>query len=167
MSFGKFWKNLKTNKTRDPWGMINEIFKPGVLFSALWALLNESKSENVIPLFMWLANITSIFVLTVIRGIPDWLLYNDLYPEVEENMSNSNIGALKNKNVHNHLFIVHGIINSVVKGEAKCIDIQIYNIKQAFDALWLQDCMNDLYDSLPATGWNDKLSLLYNANCER
>ena len=96
----------------------------------------------------------------------DRLLYNDLYPEVEENMSNSNIGALKNKNVRNHLFIVHGIINSVMKGESKCIDIQIYDIKQAFDALWLQDCMNDLYDSLPATGQNDKLSLLYNANCD-
>ena len=131
---------------------------------------------------MKLANITSIyklkgpkkslesdrgiFVLTVIRGILDRLLYNDLYPEVEFNMSNSNIGALKNKNVRNHLFVVHGIINSVVKGEAKCIDIQIYDIKQAFDSLWLQDCMNDLYDSLPVSGRNDKLSLLYKANCD-
>ena len=98
--------------------------------------------------------------------IMDRLLYDDLYPEIEENMSNSNIGALKNQNVRNHLFIVHGVINSVVKGEAKCIDIQIYDIKQAFDALWLQDCMNDLYDSLPHTGRNDKLCLLYKANSD-
>ena len=144
--------------------MINEIFKPGVigqdLFAALNALVIETKAELLIPLFMRLANITSlykskgsksslesdrgIFVLTVIRMIMDRLLYDDLYPEIEENMSNSNIGALKNQNVRNHLFIVHGVINSVVKGEAKCIDIQIYDIKQAFDALWLQDCMNSM-----------------------
>ena len=98
--------------------------------------------------------------------ISDRLLYNDLYPEIEQNMSNSNIGALKNKNVRNHLFIVHGIINSVLKDEGKCIDMQVYDIEQAFDALWLQDCMNDLYDSLPNSGRNDKLALLFTANCE-
>ena len=177
-------KKLKHNKTRDPLGMINEIFKPGViggdLFSALVILINEVKRENYLPHFMRLANITSIFkkknskkclsndrgifVLNVIRMISDRLLYNDLYPEIEENMSNSNIGAQRNKNVRNHLFIVHGIINSVLKGEAKCIDIQIYDLIQAFDALWLQDCMNDLYDSVPKSGRNDKLALLYKAN---
>jgi hypothetical protein len=131
--------------------------------------------------FMRLANITSlykqkcpkmcldsdrgIFVLTTVRMILDRLLYNDLYPEVEHKMSNSNIGALKKKIVRNHLFVVHGIINSVINGGAKCIDIQIYDIKQAFDALWLQDCMNDLYDSLENSGRNEKLSLLYLANC--
>ena len=104
--------------------------------------------------------------MTVVRMILDRLMYNDLYPEVELKMSNSNIGALKKKNVRNHLFVVHGIINSVINGGAKCVDIQIYDIKQAFDALWLQDCMNDLYDSLETTGRNDKLSLLYRANCD-
>ena len=58
------------------------------------------------------------------------------------------------------------LINSVLKGEGKCIDIQIYDIIQAFDALWLQDCMNDLYDALPHSEHNDKLALLYKANCE-
>ena len=58
------FENLKFNKTRDPLGMINEIFKPGVigqdLFSALVVLINEVKSENYMPHFMRLANITSI-----------------------------------------------------------------------------------------------------------
>ena len=112
-------KKLKTNKTRDPMGLINEIFKPGIigqdLFSALKALINETKAELLIPIFMRLANITSIykskwskfslesdrriFVLTVVRMIMDRLLHNDLYPEIEEKMSYSNIGAQKNKNV--------------------------------------------------------------------
>ena len=175
----KVLKKLKNNKTRDPLGMINELFKPGVigqdLLEALLSLLNEVKLEHFVPYFMRLANISSlyknrgckkalsndrgIFVLATTRMIMDRLMYNDLYPEIEKNMSNSNIGALKNKNVRNHLFIVHGIINSVLKGEGKCIDIQIYDIIQAFDALWLQDCMNDLYDALPHSEQNDKLAL--------
>ena len=62
-------------------------------------------------------------------------------------MSDSNIGAQKNMNIKNHLFIVYGVINSVLKEGNTCIDIQIYDLVQAFDALWLNDCMNDLYDN--------------------
>ena len=41
------------------------------------------------------------------------------------------------------------IINSVIKEKRDCIDIMIYDIVQAFDSLWLQDSMNDIYDLLP------------------
>ena len=58
-------KKLKANKTRDPLGMINEIFKRGVigqdLVSALAGLVSESKFKNFLPLFMRLANITSLY----------------------------------------------------------------------------------------------------------
>ena len=58
-------KKLKANKTRDPLGMINEIFKRGVigqdLVSALAGLVSESKFNNFLPLFMRLANITSLY----------------------------------------------------------------------------------------------------------
>ena len=130
-------KSLKNNKTRDPLGMVNEIFKPGIIGEKLelsiLALMNSIKSENLIPTFMRLANISSIykkknskndlendrgiFVLCVLRKVLDKLVYADLYPELEDNMSNSNIGAMKNKNIRNHLFVVYGIINSVVRGE--------------------------------------------------
>ena len=68
----------------------------------------------------------------------DKLIYNDLYPEMESVMSNSNIGALKNKNIRNHLFVVYGIINSVHRGESSSVDIQIFDIIHCFDALWLE-----------------------------
>ena len=45
-----------------------------------------------------------------------------------------------------------------------CIDIQIYDIVQAFDALWLDDCLNDVYDALPDDKRDDKLALLYEVN---
>ena len=99
-----------------------------------------------------LDNDRGIFVLGVLRRILDKLLYNDLYPEIESNMSNSNIGAMKNKNIRDHLFVVYGIINSVVRGESPCVDIQIFDLKKCFDGLWLEDVMNDLYESLPNTG---------------
>ena len=79
----------------------------------------------------------------------DKLIYNDLYPEMESVMSNSNIGALKNKNIRNHLFVVYGIINSVHRGESPSVDIQIFDIIHCFDALWLEDVTNNLYDSPP------------------
>ena len=59
-------------------------------------------------------------------------------------MSDSNIGARKKKNIKNHLFIIYGIINSVLKSESDCVDIQIYDLIKAFDVLWLADCMNSL-----------------------
>ena len=171
---------FKKNKTRDPLGMVNETFKPGViggkLERAILSLLNSIKSESVVPTILRLANISSIwkrknsklslesdrriFVLCVLRHMLDKLVYNDLYPEIEANMSNSNIGAMKNKNIRNHLFVVYGKINSVVRGESPCVDIQIFDLIKCFDVLWLEDVMNDLYDSVPHSGQNDKLAFL-------
>ena len=94
----------------------------------------------------------------------DRMLYNEYYPSLEENMSPSNIGAMKRKNIRNHLFILYGIINSVMQGEQKCIDIAIYDIEQCFDALWLEDCMLDMHSSTPQPQHNDKLALIFKAN---
>ena len=41
------------------------------------------------------------------------------------------------------------------------MDIQIFDFKQSFDSLWVQECMNDFYSA----GFNDdKFALLYNMN---
>ena len=63
-----------------------------------------------------------------------------------------------------HLLIIHGIINSVVNGNEDCIDLQIYDLEKAFDGLWLEDCLNDIYDNTPKENRNDKISLLYESN---
>ena len=60
--------------------------------------------------------------------------------------------------------IIHGVINSVVKGKEEPIDIQIYDLEKAFDALWLEDCLNDIHDNLTEENHNDKISLLYELN---
>ena len=81
-------------------------------------------------------------------------------------MSDSNIGGRRKKNIKNHLFIIHGIINAVVKGDADPVDIQIYDIEKAFDALWLEDSMNDLIDTIPTEQQDDKMALLYEGNMD-
>ena len=58
---------------------------------------------------------------------------------------------------------VNGILNSVKQKEISNIDVQIYDLKQAFDSLWIHDVMNDMFEvSEP----DDKLSLLFEANKE-
>ena len=109
-----------------------------------------------------LKNDRGIFVMTVFRMIMDRILYNEYFPSLEENMSPSNIGAMKNKNIRNHLFILNGIINSVIQGEEDCIDVQIYYVEQCFDALWLADCMLDLHSATPQSQHNDRLAMIYN-----
>ena len=92
------------------------------------------------------------------------MTYLDKYPELDISMSDSNIGARKNKNIRNHLFIIYGVINSVIQGEDECVDVTVYDVEQCFDALWLEDCLNDLYDSLPDSSCDDKLALVYETN---
>ena len=60
--------------------------------------------------------------------------------------------------------MVHGIINSVVQGDDDCIDIQIYDIEKCFDALWLEDCLNDVIETLPEDKCDDEIALVYEAS---
>ena len=70
----------------------------------------------------------------------------------------------RRRNIKDHLLIIHGVINSVIRGEEECIDIQIYDIEKVCHAMWLEDCMNDIVDTLPKDKQNDKISLLYESN---
>ena len=177
-------KKMKRNLTCDPNGIINEIFFPNVMGSdlklGLLSLVNGIKREIFFPKYMQLANISTIyknkgsrmemkndrgiFIISVFRKFLDKLLYHDKYPDIDKNMSDSNIGARRERNIKNHLFVVYGIINSVLKDGKSCIDIQVYDLIQAFDSLWLEDCMIDMYDSLPPSQHDDKLAVIYESN---
>ena len=77
-------------------------------------------------------------------------------------MSDSNIGARKNKNVRNHVWIVNGVLSDVLSSKTKHpIDVQILDFKQCFDGMWLKSCLNDIYESGMK---DDSLALLYNLN---
>ena len=167
-------KTLKSNKSRDPAGLINDIFKSAVLGKdlkfALLNFLNGIKSEFYFPNEVLKSNITSIykrkgsrlsmennrgiFGLSVYNKMIDKLIYLEKYTLLDENMTDSNVGARKKPNIKNHLFIIHGIINAIINGKESCVDFHIYDLIKA-------DCMNDLWDTLPADARDDRLGLLY------
>ena len=174
--------SLKPDKSRDPYGWVNELFKNGVaghnLKLSLLHMFNTIKKTNEIPDFLRLADISTIykgkgtkselinergiFVVTILRSILMKLIYFDYYSILDNSMSDSQVGARKNKNIRNHIWVINGIISDTLSSKSKkSIDIQIFDYKQCFDSLWIQECMNDFFN---AGLKDDKFTLLYNIN---
>ena len=177
----KVLRFLKNNKSRDPFGLCNELLKDGVagedLKCAVLKLVNRIKHEQKYPEILQNCDITSIYKLKgnkndfnsyrgifrvpIIRTILDRLIYNDQYDVIDEALSDSNVGARKDRNVRDNIFVLNAVNNSIVNGEAEPVDIQVFDIEKCFDALWVEDCINDLFE----TGFsNDKLPLLFLEN---
>ena len=89
-------------------------------------------------------------------------MYNDIYKVIDDSMSDSQIGSRKEKNIRNHIWVVNSILCDVLSTKKKkTIDLLIYDYKQCFDGLWLEECLNDMY-----TGGlnNNKFNSLQTAN---
>ena len=125
-------KQLKKNKSRDPHGLTNEIFKSEVAGSdfkvAILALMNRIKSEQIYPKAMELCNITSIwkkkgprnefksyrgiFRVTVLRSILDRLIYNDEYSKLDKSLTDCNVGGRKFRNIRDNIFALNAILHA-------------------------------------------------------
>ena len=140
-------------------------------------LSNEVKKQQIFPKALALCNITSlyknkgskkdynnyrgIFRVTAIRSIIDKLIYNDEYETIDANLTDSNVGARRNRNIRDNIFVINAITNNIRKNNIKDTDIQIYDAEKCFDKLWAKECYNDVYEN----GFqSDKLALLYNIN---
>ena len=175
-------KHLKDGKSRDPNGWCNEIFSNKVagkqLKLSMLKLFNKIKQEYYIPEFIRHADVATIykgkgekcelendrgiFLVTIFRSILMRLIYMDKYSIIDSCMSDSQVGGRKGKNVRNHIWILNGVITDVLSTKKKTpIDIQIFDYKQCFDSLWLNECLNDVYESGVT---DDKLALLYDIN---
>jgi len=173
-------KYLKKNKSRDPNDLANELFHCGTagddMKEAILHIMNKVKADLKIPEAMEKCNITSIhkkgkksdldnyrgvFRVTVLRNILDRLVYNDVYPVIDENLTDANVGARKERNIRDNLFVLNAITNSVVNGNEKPCEVGVYDIAKAFDSLWAQECINDMYD---AGCRDDKLVLMHLQN---
>ena len=79
-------------------------------------------------------------------------------------MSDGQMGGRKGKGCRNKSFIINGIIYDALKSDkAKPLLIQIYDYRQMFDAINLEQALIDLFNC----GVQDEtLSLLYEANKE-
>ena len=176
-------KDLKRNKSRDPFGYSNELFKHDVigddLKRSLLIMMNSLKQQGIIPKHMNIANITTvpkkgskfilknergIFRVSVLRTILMRLIYNTKYPIIDKNISECQMGARKEKGSRNNIFVLNGIIHEVLKSKKmKPVALQIYDYAQMFDSIDLKEALSDIYD----VGVNDDtLPLLYQANAE-
>ena len=79
-----------------------------------------------------------IFRVPIFRTILDRLIYNYQYEVIDEALIYSNVGARKNRNVRDNIFVLNAITNSVINGNSEPIDIQVFDIEKCFDALWVQ-----------------------------
>ena len=106
-------KELKRNKSRDPMGYANELFHPTVagndLKIAILSLMNKIKDEQEFPEALEKCNISSIFKIKgsrnnfeyyrgifrvpILRTILDKLIYNDEYSNIDEHLTDSNVGS--------------------------------------------------------------------------
>ena len=162
----KICKKLKNGKARDEYGIIYELFKEPLagqdLYNSLTLLFNGIKHDMFIPGFMQTMGITSlyknkgklndfknqrgIFNLTKVRGILDKVIYEEVYDDLDENMSDSNVGGRRGRNIRDNLFIIYAIINDVKNGEAKPICMQTLDIYKCFDEMDFDESHNGLYD---------------------
>ena len=95
------------------------------------------------------------------RNILDRLIYNDEYPKVDSYLSDCNVGGRKGRKVRDNIFALNAVMNSMSKGSKEPHDVQVYDLIQCFDSMWLQECINSLYE---AGLDNDRLNLLYLSN---
>ena len=162
----KVCSKLKAGKARDRDDFIFELFNPAIcgddMSQSLQKLFNGIKNNLEIPMFMKKVAITSlyknkgsksdfsnqrgIFNVSKIRSILDKILYKDVYDSIDKELSYSNIGARKGRNIRDHLFVVYSIINDVINGTSPSIDIQSIDINKCFDEMWYAETHNDLFD---------------------
>ena len=85
------------------------------------------------------------------------MIYADVYNIIDENMSFSNVGGRKQRNIRDHLFVLYAAINDVINGTGSSFDIQGYDVNKCFDEMWFEETMNDLWD---VKIQDDKFSLI-------
>ena len=158
-------KSLKNGKCRDPLGLVNELFKPPVagkdLILSITKMMNKVKDSQIIPTLFQMKNISTIyknkgsrlelendrgvFTSTVLNTILQKLIYKDTYETIDANLTDSNVGARKNKNIRNHSFVINGVINDTISRN-KSVDLAILDYRQCFDTLAQEISINDMFE---------------------
>ena len=76
------------------------------------------------------------------------IIHNRTYENVASLITDSQIGAQKNKSVRNHTFVLNAIISDVLSSVKKPpIDLCVMDYRQMFDMEELKICLNALYEA--------------------
>ena len=175
----KALNDLNQGRARDPEGLCAELFQNKVigesLKESLLIMLNEIKQEGIVPYFMNVTSVTTIpkagskfmltnergiFKVSILRTILLRLLYNRNYMMVNNNMSDSNIGARRGKSCRNHIWILNGINHEHHSSKKKTdLRFNFYDYKQMFDSIVLSETLSDMH----SVGVNDDSLVLIKA----
>ena len=109
--------------------LANELFKPTVAGSDLkmarmcniTSIFKKGKRSNF-------TNYRGIFRVIIFRSILDRLVYNHIYPVVNNSLTDANVGSSKGRNLRDNLFVLYAIINSIKTGGEEACDIGVYNV---------------------------------------
>ena len=76
------------------------------------------------------------------------MIYKDTYEIIDQNLSPSNIGGRKGRNIRDHLFVINAILNKTTNSaDIPILDLQIYDGSKCFDKLEYVTTANDLYSA--------------------
>ena len=120
---------------------------------AILKLMNRIKDEQIFPESLQKCNISSIwkrkasrnnfeshggkFRVSIFRSILDRLIYNDECEVLDSNLTDCNVGARKERNIRDNIFVTNAITNAVNKNKNEAMDFQVYDVEKCFDKLWL------------------------------
>ena len=157
-------EELKIGKCIDPMGFVRELFtKAGIgLVKSIVTMLNAVKKKWHIPA-RWaemyitmiykqkgswkeLENHRGIFIVVILTIIFEKVIKNRILPVLSTNMTQFQTGGAKGKGVVDNLFILRGIIDHSVYLN-KPTFVTFYDIEKCFDSLWLEDCINTLWEN--------------------
>ena len=130
---------------------------------ALLKLMNIIKADQIFPECLELCDISSlwkgkgprndydcyrgIFRVTIFRAILDRLIYNDEYSKIDLNLTDSNVGARKKRNIRDNIFVMNAIFNSMSRENGEALDCQVFDVEKCFDSLWLHEVITCLYEA--------------------
>ena len=139
--------------------------------------MNRIKNEQIFPTFMSTCNVTNlyknkgprqsfdsyrgVFTTPVLQKILDNIIYDEEYDVMDNSLTNCNVGSRRGRNIRDNLFVINAIMNQTKQNPKEAVDIGVYDVFKCFDYVWLQECINDLYESGLT---NDKLNLIYISN---
>ena len=119
-------KFLEKDKSRDALGQAHEIFRNEAAGSdlklAILKMMSLIKRQSKYPETLEQYNITTlyknkgsrkdflyyrgIFRVIVFRSILDRLMYNDSYPVIDQHLTDGKVGARKQRNIRDNIFVL-------------------------------------------------------------
>ena len=99
--------------------------------------------------------------MTVLKSILDGLISNDMYEAIDSNLTDCNVGNIKQRNIRDSLIVLNAVLNSTKPKFEPPVDLVVYDVRKYFDTIWEKEEINDTYE----LGFkNDKLPLVHMGN---